>query len=169
MFDIILILAYRCISDEFYLDMEWISVIITTIIGLIIYILFGLKLINKTFRTDISNMIAILVYIIVMFLVIEFKISIIWIALVLAILSLICVVLAKVADAKKLKINKYTKLITKEIIYILKYLGAIIISVIIGSIIEQITNIYYISFPISIIGIYVLNYFLTKLVKTKIV
>ena len=167
MFDIILMLVYRCISDEFYLDMEWISVIITTIIGLIIYILWISKIVDKTFRTSISNIIAVLAYTIIWFLVTELTISVVWIALAAAILALICVVLAKVADAKKLKINKYTKLIVKEIIYILKYVGAIIISVIIGSIIEAITNIYYINFPISITGIYVLNYFFNRIGKKE--
>ena len=167
MFDFLLVFTTNCIIEEFFwrLDYTWWAFIITTVIGLAIYIALISKLNKKLFRTSISIIIVFAVFTLLALLINGLEASPVIIALILAVLFLIIVILAKISEVKDLKINKCMRIIMNEIVYILKFIGAAIISLVIGGILERIIDAYMIFIPISILCVYFFNYLFNKLGK----
>ena len=169
MFDFLLVITGVCIAEEFFWRVGysgWIFAI-TTIIGLSTYILLVSKLNKKIFRTSISIIIAYMLAMILGFLIGELEVSPMIIGLIIAVVLLILVILAKISDMKNLKIDKYMTVVIDEIIYILKFLGAVVISCIVGGIMNGIIRITGIMAPITIICIYFLNYLFNRLGKEE--
>lgn len=157
-----------CIIEEFFwrtIDYSWWFFGITVVLCVATYIAWISKLNNKIFRTSISIIISLLIFMAILILTEIFEKALVIILLTLALLNLIFAILLKVDERKKLKIDKYINKISKELSYIYKYIGALILSIIIGVIIQAIINIEGIIIPISIISIYLLNYLFNKLGK----
>ena len=165
MYEFLLVFTSYCIIDEFFwrIDYSWWAFGITTVIGLATYIALISKLNKRLFRTSVSIIITYLLFMLLTVLISGLEIPPVIIALILAVLLLIIVVLAKISEIKDLKINKYMRIIMNEVIYILKFVGAAAISLLIGGILERITDIYLIYIPISIICVYFFNYLFNKL------
>lgn len=171
MFDFLLLTTISCIINEFSWKIEdswsWWILLITTAIGLATYIAFVYKINKKTLRTSISIMITLLMLVLLRILTYELEVSPLIIILIFAVLLLILVVLAKISSVKKLKINKYMKNIFKEIVYIFKYAVALIISLIIGWILQAIIRLGVITIPIILICLYFFNYLFNRLGKEE--
>ena len=159
-YDLLLVITGLCIIEEFFLEIDYSLLIfgITTAIGLATYIAFISKLHSKIFRTSISIIISSLIVILMAILIEVLNISPLIICLVLALIVLAIVILYKISNSKNLKINKYMKIIISEIVYIFKFLGAAVVSLIICRIIQGIVKIDNIGIPIAIICIYIWNY-----------
>ena len=154
MYDLLLVItALYVIEEHFYfVDYSWWMFAIITGIGLITYILLVSKLSKEVFRTSISIIITLLILIVLSFLIEVLEISPICIALIFVALLLALVIVAKISEVKKLKIDKYMRVVVQEIIYIIKFLGAVLISMLLG-----------IGIPtIFFILLYVFNYILNK-------
>lgn len=167
----VVILSVCIIENLFWrtVDYSWGIFCITVVLCVATYIAWISKLNNKIFRTSISIIISFIIFMISLILInifeIAIAIAIAIILLALAFLILIFAILLKINETRKLKIDKYINKISKEITYVYKYIGALIISIIIGFIAQAITNISEIIIPISIISTYFFNYLFNKLVK----
>ena len=161
-YDLVLVIAGVCLIEEFFIGSEYtfLTFVITTVIGLATYIALISKLHKKIFRTSISIIISALLIGLWYFIVEVLGGSSLIICLILALLILAFVILAKISNAKKLKIDKYIRIIVKEIIYILKYIGALVIVIFITAILQEIIGNF--SIPIAIICLYFLNYLFNK-------
>ncbi|MEI3401764.1 MAG: hypothetical protein V8R51_05390 [Clostridia bacterium] len=84
------------------------------------------------------------------------------ILLIMALLVLALAILSKINEIKKLKFDKLIRKISKKILYICKYAGALIVSIIIGYIVQAITAISGIVIPVGIVSIYFFNYLFKK-------
>lgn len=169
MFDLLLIITAYCIIEKFFwrFDYSWWTFAIISVIGLATYIALVSKISRKIARTSISILISLLLALIV-FVLNDLEVPLVIIGLISAVALLICVILAKISEAKQLKINKYMRAIIKEIVYILKLIGAFIVSLVIGGIIQKIINIDGIVVPIVAICLYIFNYLFNKLGKEEV-
>ena len=171
MFDFLLLTTLSCIINQFSWRIEdswsWWIVLITTVIGLATYIAFIYKLNKKTLRTSISIMITFLILVLLRILTYELEVSPLIIILIFAVLLLILVVLAKISNSKKLKVDKYMKNVFKEIAYIFKYAGALIVSLIIGWILQAIIGLGVMAIPIVLICLYFFNYLFNRIGKEE--
>ncbi len=170
MFDLILLTLFVSIKEEYFwrIDYTWIPVVLITAIGLAIYIALLFKLNEKLFKTSLTIILVYLVFMLFGFLIIVLEVSALWIGIIFAILLLTYAILARVSEAKNLKINKYMIIITNEIIYFLKFIGALVISFTIGAFIQGIISIDGIIVPIILIGIYGFNYLFNKSNEDKL-
>lgn len=175
-FDFILVtLSFGIMAGVFRrFDYSWWTFIITTVIGLATYITVISKLKWNIFRTSISIIISCLLIILLTILVNELEVPIAIIIGIFAVVLLAFAIIAKISEVKKLKINKYIKIISKELIYMIKYIGAVTIAILLGNIIGKIIediieiyDIYDIAIPIAIIGIYIFNYLFNKKEKKQ--
>ena len=166
-FDFILGSTAICIIDEFFYNMEygWWTFIITIIIGFTTYILYIYKLKERTFRTSISIIITGLLYILFEVLIDLLEVPMFMIVLICSILLLILVILEKINERKK---YKYMNKINIEIVYILRFIGALIISLIIGSIVQKLLIIDNIMMPVILICLYFFNCLFNKLGKVEL-
>ena len=171
MFDFLLVITGKCIIEEFFgiMSYSWWAFGITTAVGLAIYILLVSKINKKIFRTSVSIIITYLLGMLLGVLIGELEVPPLLIATIFAVLLLILVVLAKIGETKNWKIEKYMKVVIKEIIYILKFLGALVISLFIGGILNGLIGISGIIIPIAIICLYFLNYLFNKLGKEEVI
>ena len=169
-FEFLLVITGLCIKEEFFwkYNYSWLIFAITTIIALIIYISLVSKINEKIFKTSISIIISSLLLMLMLFLINKLEISFVIIILIISIALLICIILAKISEVRNLKINKYMNIIFKEIVYILKFLAALIISLIVGAFIEGIIVITGISIPITLVALYLFNYLFNKTNKEDI-
>lgn len=157
------IFAYSIYDEYFWHDFDynWITVGIIGILFLSVYILWLSKHNKKIFRTSVSIILSTIVAMAIALLVLwidENNINF-WIPLgILAVVLLIFSIVKKVSEAKNLKINKVFDKISKEIIYILKFIVAGICSAIIAQIVYAITDIEEINIAISLILVYFFNY-----------
>lgn len=170
MYDFLLVITTVCIIEEFFWRMgySWWAFGITTVIGLATYILLVSKINKKIFRTSISVIITYFVFMLLVFLNNGLEVPLVVIGLIFAVALLILVVLSKISEAKNLRIDKYMRVIIKEILYIIKYFGALIIALVIGGIIQGITSIIGIIIPIALVSLYFFNYLFNKLGKEEI-
>ena len=156
----ILISIVGIIIDEYFwrdIDFNGWTVAITAIIGLTIYILWISKLNKKIIRTSISILISCVVYILLGVAVYQLDASMPIILTIFASLILVGAILSKI---KKLQSKKFFVVTSKEAMYILKFICAILVALLVGAIIEKLTEIYEIGIPITIIATYFTNYWL---------
>ena len=170
LFDLLLIITEECIIEEFFSSVEysWWILGITTVIGLTIYILLMSKILKKVFRTSISVIITSIIILLLSLLIDALGVPVQLIALILSLLMLGLVILAKISEIKKLKIEKYMKVVIKEIIYVFKFSGAVLISLVVGVMLQGLIEIYGIIVPITVIGLYLLNCIFNRLGKEEI-
>lgn len=163
-YDFILVVISMCIIEGFFrrVSYSWGMFAIVTILGLTTYILLLAKLNKKIFRTSISIIITCMIFMLLAILISEFEVSPIVLGLIFAALFLIIVIVAKVSQVKKLKIDKYMQTIIKEILYILKFVGALVISLVIGGIVQAIIQIPEAIIPVTLICLYLFNYLFNK-------
>lgn len=169
MYDLILGIITACIIEEFFWrsDFSWWIYGIITVIGLATYIAFVSKLNKKVFRTSVSIIITYLFGMFMAFLISYLEIPFAIIALILAVAFLILVVLTKISEMKAWKINKYMRVVTKEITYIALLVVALIPSLIIGGILQGLIRISGIMIPTVLIGVYYFNYKFNRLGKDE--
>ncbi|MBR3133860.1 MAG: hypothetical protein IKG56_00170 [Clostridia bacterium] len=173
----LLILIYT-ISEEVlwnrYSEVNPVAVCIaSTIVSLLLYIPLISRINDKLYRTSISIVITVGLSTLLLFLfeffVVELEISPLPILFIIGILFVIGVIVLRVGEIKNTRISKYSNKITKELIFMLKFMGALILSSIIsiaaGVFISRIFRIYDTEFIFSIIIIltYVLNYLFNNL------
>ncbi len=158
-FDILLsIVVIAIIEENFWsFDFTWATFAITSIVGLAIYILFISRFSKKLFRTSVSIILTLCAITALKRLIVDLDISPYIIAFIGAILLLILAIIAKFNQVQKININKKMQAIFTEIIYILKYLGALILSIIIGYILKDIFSFEEILIAIIIICTYIFN------------
>ncbi|HCC03253.1 MAG TPA: hypothetical protein DEP51_00080, partial [Clostridiales bacterium] len=159
-FDLLLsIVVIAIIEENFWsFDFTWATFAITSIVGLAIYILFISRFSKKLFRTSVSIILTLCAITALKILIVDLDVSPYIIAFIGAILLLILAIIAKFNQVQKINISKNMKAIFTEIIYILKYLGAFILSIAIGGILEKIFTFDEISIVIIIICTYIFNY-----------
>ena len=159
-FDLLLsIVVIAIIEENFWsFDFTWATFAITSIVGLAIYILFISRFSKKLFRTSVSIILTLCAITALKILIVDLDVSPYIIAFIGAILLLILAIIAKFIQVQKININKNMKAIFTEIMYILKYLGALILSIAIGGILEKIFTFDEISIVIIIICTYIFNY-----------
>jgi len=165
-FELLLLMTTQWIMDEYFwrADInEWIIAGITTIVGLAVYIALLSRINEKIYRTSFSIIISCILITLVLILYYALELSPIIIISILAVTMLILAILSRISEAKKLKINKYLRVVNKEIFYILKYFGAVVISVIAGIIIQDIFDVDVFTVIGIIVCIYLLNYIFNKL------
>lgn len=166
----VLQISTNSIIDEWFtnIDLSWWIASIIGIISLATYISAVYKLNKKIFRTSLSIYIALTTIILVRVLIELLSIPVAVYVFIIAIILLILIIIAKICDAKKLKINKYTKPILKEIIYILKFGVVVVVSGIIANIFYKIIDVEGLGITVFLILIYVLNYAFNNLNKERI-
>ena len=160
-FTIAIIIPCIYIITEYFIDINiytWLTLIIAIVSSLVIYIVWITKISKKIIKTS--------EYIILSTIILAVgtellggpgtTISIILLAILL--LIVILAIISKINEVKKLNLDKYIKKILKEILYIFKYAGACIVSIIIGIIVKNYIDIEEIIIPVTTIGIYLLNY-----------
>ena len=84
-----------------------------------------------------------------------------------AVLILILAILSKINEHKKLKADKYIRKVSKEVLYICRYVCAVMLSGIIAGVAESILQIDVISIPIALVGVYFFNYVFNKIGKEQ--
>ena len=157
-----------CIIEKLFwrtVDYSWEIFGSIVILCVATYIVWISKLNNKIFRTSISIIISFIIIMISLILINIFEITLAVILLIIAFLILVFAIILKINETRKLKIDKCINKISKELSYICNFIGALIISIIIGFIFQAITNISEHIIPIGIICIYFFNYFFNKLGK----
>lgn len=164
---ILVVSIAEAISWRVVNDYGWWFVGITSAACLIVYILWLSKLEKKISRTSISVLLTTIILILSIFLITVFDINIFILILIAVLIILALVILAKINEHKKLKIDKYVRKIGNEVIYICKYIGAFVISAIIGALVQGIIGIYPIAVPITIVGTYFFNYLFNKVGKEE--
>ena len=155
-----------CIIQEYFeqtVAYSWWTFIFTVVICLATYIAWVSKLNKKIFRTSISIILSYIIFMVDLILIETFEIAGAIILLIIALLVLALAILSKINEIKKLKFDKLIRKISKEILYICKYAGALIVSIIIGYIVQAITAISGIVIPVGIVSIYFFNYLFNKL------
>lgn len=159
-----------CIVEEYFyrsIDYSWWIFGFTVIICLATYIAWVSKLNKKIFKTSISIILTVILLMVSLILVEVFEVPVEILLIITALLILILAIISKINEIKKLKFNKVIKKIAKEVLYICKYIGALVISVIIGNLIQEILDISAINIPISIVCIYFFNNAFNKLGKKE--
>ena len=172
-FDSIIVITTVSIMEEFLhnVSYSWWIFGITTAICATIYILLLSRLNKQIFRTSLSILITVLTILVLSFLVSVLKWPLFNLIIIFVGILLILAILSKISEIKKLKINKYMKFVTKEIFYILKFIGAMLISTIIGVILELIIfkitdgSLELLIIPIFYCLLYYFNYIFNKLGK----
>lgn len=159
-----------CIVEEYsYISIDSpvgiVGIGFTVAVCLVTYVAWISQLNRKIFRTSISISLS-FTFVMLFLMLVEIFGFLAWIfLLIVSLLILILAIISKINQVKKLKSDKLIKKISKEIMYICKFIPALIISVIIGNIIQEITYISEIMIPISIVCIYFFNYFFNKIGK----
>ena len=153
----VVLLAYVIIDEFFWraIHNEELMMLFFAIVALATYVAWVSKLIDKMFKTTIMLMIT--PTFIILMEIFEENILII-----VGIFILILAILSKINERKNLKFSKQIKKISKATSYLLKYVIALIISVFAAGVLEEITDIYDLVIPLSIIFVYFLNYFFNK-------
>lgn len=163
---VVVFIAY--IIDKYFwisVDYPWWFLILATIICLAIYIACISKINKKINRTSISFALLFALYIVTTTITETFNVPFVLLLTVVALLFLILTIISKTIEIKKLKSNKFINKVSKEVIYICKFIGALIISAIIGIIIQSILDVSGIAIPISIMVTYFFNYLFNKFDK----
>lgn len=163
---IFVVLASGLIDEIFYEIDRFVVMVILAILGIGAYILFGYQYMRKTFRTTISIIISSIITALLEILLYEFEISIGKIGIIVSAILLCIIIICRIMEARKKNINK----IKKEIIYILKYIGAIILSFILGWLITKILDLEMDSSAIIliiIVALYILNYKFNRINKKE--
>lgn len=137
---------------------------VSTVISLITYIIWIKKLSDKTLRTSISIIITFGLNMLYNYFVITLHVPAIIFVSIFSVLVLILVFLAKIAYTKKLKIDY--NYIMKEIIYITKYVLALVISFAIGIILVTVFKLKDMLVPVLFFT-YIFNYIFNKLGKEE--
>lgn len=166
-FNFAVIILLLAIAEEFfsrYIDESIWMFAGLSIVNLTIYIMWISKLSKKMFKTSLSIIIAVAIMYIIGGLIYEFDIPF---EIFLTIFAFIILILAVLSKIKKLRDLKIIGKNIKLCIYICKFLLASIIALFIGNIIYQITNIDVINLPVTIVGIYILNYIFNNIGKIK--
>ena len=127
------------------------------VINLAIYVLWISKLNKKIFRTSIS-IITLLGLLIVSAILIEaFDIELGMFLLIVALLILGVAIILR-ANIE----NKIVEKIDKQVVYICKFIGAVLLATIVTYVIQEIIDIEVLAIPFAIIGIYLLNFLFNK-------
>ena len=169
LFIYILEMTTEAIIDEIFYNIENSMglFILTAVIGLIIYIL-GLSRIEKEISKTTISLIVLSIVILFSMLIIGFlEEKIIWVIIVLALLILILSILIIVNEHKKLKIDKFLRKISKQLIYIDKFIASILVSISIAVIVANLIGIEMIIIPTSMVITYIVNYIFNKIGKEK--
>ena len=159
-----------CIIEEYFWrtnDYSWWIFSFTVVVCLATYIAWVSKLNKKIFRTSISIILSYIIFMVALVLIEVFEVAGAIILLIIALLVLALAILSKINEVKKLKFDKFIRKISKEVLYICKYAGALIVSIIIGNIVQAITDISGIIIPVGIVSIYFFNYLFNKLGKEE--
>lgn len=159
-----------CIIEEYFwrtVDYSWWIFSFTVVVCLATYIAWVSKLNKKIFRTSISIILSYIIFMVALILIEVFEIAGAIILLIMALLVLALAILSKINEVKKLKFDKFIRKISKEELYICNYAGALIIAIIIGNIVQAITDISRIIIPIGIVSIYFFNYLFNELGKEE--
>ena len=167
-YTLIIVALSACIIDEYFGSIDWWFISFAAIICLATYIAWLSKLAKTIFKTSISIILTYIIFIIGLFLIETFEIAGPIILLIIGLLILGAAIISKINEVKKLKIDKFIKKISKAALYIFKYIGAIIISIIIGVIVQEVIEIYNGIIPISLLSIYFFNYLFNKQDEEKI-
>lgn len=159
-----------CIIEEcFWIKIDfllWIFIFLI-LISFAIYIAWISKLNKKIFRTSISIVLSCIIFMLAIFLIEVLEMVGGIILLIIALLVLVLAIVLKINEIKKLKSNSFIGKISKEVFYICKYVGALIVAIIIGNIVQELTNIGEISFSIGVVSLYFFNYLFNKLGKEE--
>lgn len=131
-YTIVLVLFIYGIIWEFFwkkIDYSWLNFGFSVILSLVTYIAWISKLNKKIFRTSISIILSSLIF---MALLIIDEVFGIYepenILIIIASIILVLAILSIINKIKKLKIDKYIRKISKELIYIIKFVLALIVS-----------------------------------------
>ena len=165
-YDFILIITIMCIMEEFLwrYNYWWWVLGITSIFALATYIAFVYKLNKKIFRTSISIIITTLSCVLLFLLIDGLEVSPLILLLIFAILFLILAILSRIKNIINLKMDRYIQ----ELIYILQFTGALILSIILGFILQMIIPIDGIAIPIILVSLYFLNYLFNVYIKENL-
>ena len=167
--DFILVITCICVFDEIFSNEYSVGEFIaTTVFGLMIYLTLIYKLNENIFKTSVSIIITFVLFSFVPLLFKYFNASPIIIFLVILSIPLIIVLFARIGKKNKLIEEKYYKKIIKEIIYIYKFIGAIILSYIIASKLAKIIDMYTpIYIPIFLVCLYLFDYLFNRKKKKR--
>ena len=157
------IFAYGIYDEYFFSDYDygWIAVVIIGILCLAIYIARLWKMSKILFRTSLSIIISLIVGSIIAITIELLVYADVngWIVVgVFAILLLLVSILKRVSEEKNWRINKVFEKISREIVYILTFIVALICSAIIANIVYAISHIEGINIAITILLLYFFNY-----------
>lgn len=161
---------FRCIIEEYLwktIEFSWITIGFVALVCLATYIAWISKVNKKIFKTSISIIISALVFLLSVFLIETFEKAGAIILIVIALLVLILAIISKINEVRKLKFDKFIRKISKGILYICKYAGALVISLIIAEIFQEISDIDEIGMPVTILSLYFFNYLFNKNGKEK--
>ncbi len=163
----VIVASIMCIANKLGEPVDRWILAFTVIVSLTVYISWISSIYKIIFRTSISIILSLILGVIITIIVNSFEINIMKICIIIALIVLILIIINKISETKKFKLDKYIKMVVKEIIYIGKYLVTLIISIILGMSIEGLIDIKGIFIPISIIMIYIINYILNITHKEK--
>ena len=165
--NVIAIILSACIIEEVFCEnYSGFMSVLTFTVCLSAYIGWMYKWNKKIFRTSASILILSIISYISFALIESFEVNAMIYLIIIAAIILSLAIISRI-KVKNSKVNKIIDKIKKEIIYVFKFIGALIIAVIIGTIFQKITDISGVVIPISIIGIYFLNYFFNKVGKDE--
>lgn len=145
---------------------SWWMFAITAIICLASYLSWICKLNKKIYKTSISIIISYILFVGIMVVARAFNISvipfIITVIVIIALLWLILSIISRISENKKLKHANLIEKILNEMIYVYKFVAVGIICVFASFLIANIINSGVAIIPISVLGIYFLNYLWNK-------
>ena len=160
-----------CIVKEFFrrtVDYSWWIFGFTVIVCLATYIAWVSKLNKNIFRTSISIILSYIIFMVASIFISVFEKAGEIILLIIALLILALAIISKINEIKKIKLDKFIRKMSKEALYICKYVAALIISIVIGYIVQSIIRIVGITIPTIIVSIYFFNYLFNNLGKEEI-
>lgn len=164
------VILTSCIIDRYFwriIDYSWWIFSFAIIVGFAIYIAWISKLNKKIFRTSISIILSCIIFMLALILIEVLNMAGGILLLIIALLILYLAIVSKINEIKKLKSDSFTRKVLKEALYICKYVGALIVAIIIGNIVQKFTNIRGIANPIGIVSLYFFNYLFNKLGKEE--
>lgn len=159
------VLLVVCIISEFfweYIDYPLWIIGISAVISLALYITWIYKLSNIIFRTSLSLIFLVISIYMLVILTEIFEIPFGIFLIIFALIILALAIVSRLNEMEKIKLGKIMQKITKGIISIGKFIGALILASIIGLIVEKVTDVNGIANAITIIVIYLLNYLFNK-------
>ena len=170
---IIIVLAFTgFVMEEYLYDLlydwregfEWCIPVFAIISSITIYILVISKIEKKITRTSISIIISYGILMALAIIIGLLRISIFVVLLAIAILVLILAIISKVYKKKN---DKYAQVIKKEVIYILKFIASVGVSILIGLVLQGAIENEFFAILALIVGVYFFNALFNELGKEE--